>query len=86
MSNGPDPWPCKAGPGQVGRAVRFAWLLLVFRANAGLAQGAQDTVVTLAGHTSALQSAAFSPNGTLLACGRSDKSVRHWRVADWALL
>ncbi|MGB0389330.1 MAG: WD40 repeat domain-containing protein, partial [Ardenticatenaceae bacterium] len=40
---------------------------------------------TLTGHTSSVESVAFSPDGQTLASGSSDNRVRLWRVADGQL-
>lgn len=39
---------------------------------------------TLKGHTGAVQSVAFSPDGALLASGAGDNTVRLWRMHDGA--
>jgi uncharacterized delta-60 repeat protein len=41
---------------------------------------------TLEGHTDSVYSIAFSPDGTLLASGSVDNTVRLWRVSDGRLL
>ncbi|KOR30824.1 hypothetical protein TI04_03895 [Achromatium sp. WMS2] len=38
------------------------------------------------GHTSSVESVAFSPDGTILASASADNTIKLWRVADGALL
>jgi WD40 repeat protein len=39
-------------------------------------------VRTLTGHTDGVLSVSFSPDGSLLASGSGDKTIKLWRVAD----
>jgi Tol biopolymer transport system component len=41
---------------------------------------------TFLGHTEAIVSLAFSPNGKLLATGSDDKTVKLWRVSDGTVM
>jgi WD40 repeat protein len=55
--------------------------------NLKLFRVADGTLVqTLAGHSNATRSVAFSPNGALLASGGDDRTAKLWRVSDGALL
>ena len=46
--------------------------------------GASDLerIVTLVGHTDAVNAVTFSPDGTILASGSDDRTIRLWRVSD----
>jgi WD40 repeat protein len=43
-------------------------------------------VRTLTGHTDWVNSVSFSPDGSLLASGSDDKTIKLWRVADGSLV
>jgi len=43
-------------------------------------------VRTLTGHTDSVTSVAFSPDGSLMASGSRDRTIRLWRVSDGALV
>jgi WD40 repeat protein len=42
-------------------------------------------VATLTAHTEDLFTCAFSPDGTMLATGGYDDTVKLWNVSDWSL-
>jgi hypothetical protein len=50
------------------------------------AQGRPDIVWMRGGHSTWFTSVAFSPDGSLLASGSRDSTIRLWRVEDGALV
>jgi WD40 repeat protein len=70
-------------------ACRFAAaLLLVFVALMALPAFAErpDIVWMAGGHAGGVDSVAFSPDGSMIASGSGDKTIKLWRVSDGKLL
>jgi hypothetical protein len=70
------------------RIARCGWsaLATLTLTLAAYAQGRPDVVWIHAGHGSHVNSVAFSPNGTLLAIGSDDTTIKLWRVSDGAFV
>jgi WD40 repeat protein/subtilase family serine protease len=49
-------------------------------------QGRPDIVWMRGGHTQSVRSVAFSPDGSLIASGSWDRTIKLWRVSDGALV
>jgi WD40 repeat protein len=49
-------------------------------------QGRPDIVWMRGGHAERVYSVAFSPDGSLIASGSADTTIKLWRVADGTLL
>ena len=49
-------------------------------------EAASRMVTTLYGHTSQIAALSFSPDGSMLATGSSDKTIRIWDTSTWKLL
>jgi len=73
--------------GSAGRSVPLLVLLgtLLLVLNA-YAQGRPDIVWMRGGHTGWVYSVAFSPDGSLLASGSDDRTIKLWRVSDGSLV
>jgi len=79
-----------------GRCSQCSWLrwglrrLCVWAIGATLlpmfSQERPDTVWIRGGHSSAVESVAFSPDNTLVASGSGDGTVKLWRVSDGVLI
>jgi WD40 repeat protein len=61
------------------------WLACVMVLPA-FAQGRPDIVWMRGGHTDEVRSVSFSPDGSLLASGSADYTIRLWRVSDGSLV
>jgi hypothetical protein len=70
------------------RIARCGWsaLATLTLTLAAYAQGRPDIVWIHAGHGSHVNRVAFSPNGTLLATGSDDTTIKLWRVSDGAFV
>jgi WD40 repeat protein len=80
-------YPNTANLASLRNACRFtAALLLVFVALMALPALAErpDIVWMAGGH--GVNSVAFSPDGSMIASGGGDKTIKLWRVSDGALL
>jgi WD40 repeat protein len=63
----------------------LAWLSLL-SPRLATAQGRPDIEWMAGGHADYVNSVAFSPDGTLLASGSDDKTIKLWRVSDGSLV
>ncbi len=61
-------------------------LLLTLLSGILWAQGRPNIVWMAGGHGRTVSSVAFSPDGSLLASGSDDRTIKLWRVSDGALL
>ncbi len=68
------------------RSMRVGWLLLTLLPGILWAQGRPNIVWMAGGHSWSVYSVSFSPDGSLLASGSDDGTIKLWRVSDGALL
>jgi hypothetical protein len=79
--------PQVAGIGFVPRISRLVPAVAAVLALAPAALSERPDIVWMAGgHTGSVNSVAISPDGSLLASGSMDRTVKLWRVSDGALL
>jgi WD40 repeat protein len=79
----------RLGIGRVGVSWWSRWLWLWLACVMVLptfAQGRPDIVWMRGRHTDGVSSVAFSPDGSLLASGSRDRTIKLWRVADGSLV
>jgi WD40 repeat protein len=79
----------RLGIGRVGVSWWSRWLWLWLACVMVLptfAQGRPDIVWMRGRHTDGVSSVAFSPDGSLLASGSWDRTIKLWRVADGSLV
>jgi WD40 repeat protein len=79
----------RLGIGRVGVSWWSRWLWLWLACVMVLptfAQGRPDIVWMRGRHTDGVNSVAFSPDGSLLASGSRDRTIKLWRVADGSLV
>ena len=59
---------------------------LLFQKQAALSMSEKAELVIQNGHTSSLESLSFSPDGSLLASGSMDNTVKIWSVSSGRLI